>query len=71
MLRAFLSALSLFFSLSKNLQASYLSAGSGDFVNDVSENDILVVGLRADFPPLGILSQTHVVPQERMSNAAF
>ena len=47
----------------------YLSAGAGNFVNDVSKHNVLVVSFRANFLPLGILSQPDVVAQKRVADA--
>ena len=40
-----------------------------DLVDDVGEDELLVVRLARDLAPLLVLTQTHVVAQERMTHA--
>ena len=47
----------------------YLSACPGYFVNDVSEDDILIICVAAHFLPLWVLPQSDIVTQERVANA--
>lgn len=48
----------------------YLSTGSRNLVDYICKHNVLVVGLDTDFLPLHVLSQTHIVTLERMSDAS-
>ena len=47
----------------------HLAVLAVDLVDDVGEDELLVVRLARDLAPLLVLTQTHVVAQERMTHA--
>ncbi len=48
---------------------AHLPTGSGDLVDDVHEDDILVVGVRAHLLPLRVLAEADIVAEEGMADA--
>ena len=51
------------------LPVFYLAIGPCDFVDDVCKDNILVVCVSAHLLPLGILSQTNIISEERVADA--
>ena len=52
-----------------NKSLEYLATGTSYFVNDVGKDNILIIGLCTDLFPLWVLSQSHIISEERMTNA--
>lgn len=49
---------------------TYLPTRSGNFIDNISKNDILIIAFHANFLPLNILAQPNVVTVKWMTNTA-
>lgn len=53
----------------KSINYSYLSTWTGNFINNICKNYILVIAFYTHLSPLNILSQSNIITKKRMGNA--